>query len=93
MYADSRAPAASTSSTCARRRAQTGRDEHDRADVRARRISPTPARATSAEPQRAAATGPYQRSHAARRSRDQTLADAGDAHFFARRRGCREVNR
>ena len=38
-------------------------------------------------PQRAAAIGPYQRSHAARRSRDQPLADAGDAHLLARRRG------
>ena len=55
-----------------------------------RRRSPTPACARRAEPQRAAATGPYQRSHAARRSVDQPLADAGDAHLLAGRRGRRE---
>ena len=53
---------------------------------RRRRRPPRPSVCHSAEPQRAAATGPYQRSQAARRSRDQALADAGDAHFLARRR-------
>ena len=40
----------------------------------------------AAEPHRAAATGPYQRSHAARRCGHETLADAGDPDFLARRR-------
>ena len=72
----------------ARRRVEPDGDEHDRADVRRRRRPPTPACATRAEPQRAAATGPYQRSHAARRCGDQPVADAGDAHLLAgRRRG------
>ena len=74
----------------ARRRAQARRHEHDRADVARRRRPPRPARASSALAQRAAATGPYQRSQASRRSRDQARADAGDAHLLAgRRRGGR----
>ena len=72
------------------RRAEARRHEHDRADVRARRRPPTPACATTAEPQRAAATGAYPRSHASRRSVDQPVADAGDAHLLARRRRGRD---
>ena len=72
------------------RRPEARRDEDDRADVGRRRTPPRRACATRAEPHRAAATGPYQRSHASRRPVDEPLADAGDAHFLARRRRRRD---
>ncbi len=71
----------------ARRRAQPRRDEDDRADVGARRRPPRPARARAALAQRAAATGPYQRSQACAPLLDEARADAGDAHLLAGRRG------
>ena len=93
MYAESREPAASTSSTSpggareARRRRTRPRRR------RRRRRAPSRARATARSRQRAAATGPYQRSHAARRARHEPLADAGDAHLLAGRRGGRRDRR
>ena len=86
MYADSRAPAASTSSTVAGRRAEAGRHEHDRADIRAAEYRPR-----QRVPQRRAPPGGRHRSVPALPRRaalgDQALADAGDAHFLAGRRG------
>ena len=69
MYAESREPAASTSSTWRRRSARgPSDDEHDRADVGAPEDRPGQRVPDGAEPHRAAATGPYQRSQASRRS-------------------------
>ena len=72
------------------RRAEARRHEDDRADVARRRTPPTPACATRAEPQRAAATGRVPALPRLAALRHQALADAGDAHFLARRRGRRD---
>ena len=86
MYADSRAPAASTSSTSpGRRRRRASRR------TRPRRHSAAPNTAHASVCHAAGAPArrgdrPYQRSHASRRSRDQPVADAEHAHFLARRR-------
>ena len=86
----SRAPAASTSSTSPAGASRPDGDEHDRADV----ADAEHAQASvchAARAQRARAPGAYQRSHAARRSRDQRRPDAGDAHLLAGRRGGRRA--
>ena len=74
----------------ARRRAEARRHEHDRADVGRRRRPPRPACATAPSPSGPPTTGAYPRSHASRRCADQAVADAGDAHFLARRRRRRD---
>ena len=67
MYADSRAPAASTSST-ALAGARRPDDTNTTAPTYAQPNTAQASACHSAEPHRALATGPYQRSHAARRS-------------------------
>ena len=77
-YCESRLPAASTSSDVADAGGRARRRRR-----RSRRRTPPPKTAHAervpqrAVVQRAAATGPYHRSHAARRSADEPVADAG----------------
>src|SRR5579864_1217432 len=67
MYADSRAPAAKTSST-ALAGARRLEDTNTTAPTYAKPKTAHAKACHHAEPHRAAATGPYQRSHADRRS-------------------------
>ena len=87
MYADSREPAASTSSTSPGG-APSADDTNTIAPTYASAEDrPGRARATPRSPSARAATGPYQRSHAARRSSTRRSPMPRDAHLLAGRRG------